>query len=153
MNTNVLFYKMFNHCVTTEDYVSWAVAMLENDKKSMSLFILSSLNNTNNIFEAEDYFYRTLKELDIQRPFYEEAALDYIRNLAQKIVTGDLNAIETGEAIFTIVCELGYPDKLEVWLDISDKIDEFKYKEKNSPLEKAILTLHIVAEAKRTIIK
>ncbi|MCM3791248.1 hypothetical protein M3221_23220 [Domibacillus indicus] len=153
MNTNALFYKIFNRCITSEDYVPWAFNMLEDDKDSVSLGILSSFKSTNNIFEVEDYFYRTLKELNIQKPSYKEAALEYICYLARKIVTCELDAIETAETIFHIACDLDNPEELEAWLDISDKIDEFKYTENRSSLRRAILILDIVGEAKRTINK
>ena len=56
MDTNMLYYKIYEGDVKSCDYIKWAMNMLENDCSSASLNVLSALDEPLNIFEVEDYF-------------------------------------------------------------------------------------------------
>ncbi|PGZ90953.1 hypothetical protein [Bacillus sp. AFS029533] len=74
MNTNILYFKIYEHEVTSSDYVNWAIEMLLNDYLTDSLIILASFIEPLNIFEVEDYFQRSIKELNISKPTHQECA-------------------------------------------------------------------------------
>ena len=50
------------------DYINWAGEMLVQGYDSHSLRILAALDRFSSVFEAEDYFLRSLKELDLSAP-------------------------------------------------------------------------------------
>ena len=56
MDTNMLYYKIYEGDVKPCDYIKWAMNMLDNECFSASLNILSALEEPLNIFEVEDYF-------------------------------------------------------------------------------------------------
>ncbi|HZG72855.1 MAG TPA: hypothetical protein VEY51_15055 [Chondromyces sp.] len=127
--------------------------MLENDRASLSLNILSSLREPLNIFEVEDYFRRALKELDWQEPSYEECAVYYIQHLSKKILEDKNHALEIAYDIYMVVRDLDYPDNLEEWCNISEMIDDFLYGDNRSKLNKEALIVTIVEEAKNQLKK
>ncbi|WP_129692260.1 hypothetical protein [Gottfriedia acidiceleris] len=71
MNTNILYFKIYENEVTSSDYVNWAIEMLLNDYITDSLINLASFNEPLNIFEVEEYFQRSIKELNISEPTHQ----------------------------------------------------------------------------------
>ena len=77
MDTRQLFYYIYQKSVTAEKhYLPWALSMLEHEQNSLSLSILAS-RPSYNLFEVEDYFQRTLKELSLLKPSEQECT-DYL---------------------------------------------------------------------------
>ncbi|MGJ7912948.1 hypothetical protein [Neobacillus sp. LXY-1] len=89
MDTKILYYKIFEGDVKPIDYVNWANQMLINGFSTQSLYTLSSLRESLNIFEVEDYFKRAMNELKLMEPSQEECAKYYIRDLLLKIVADE----------------------------------------------------------------
>ncbi|WP_028391412.1 hypothetical protein [Bacillus cihuensis] len=151
METFILFYKIHHSNVKPIDYINWALKMLESDRSSCSLNILSSLGEPLNIFEVEHYFRKALNELDIQEPSYKECAEFYIQHLSKKIIKDENNAIDIAYQIYVVARDLDYPEDLEEWCNISEMIDDFRYGDNQSKLSKVSLIVTIVKEAKNHI--
>ncbi|WHY03235.1 hypothetical protein [Neobacillus sp. DY30] len=151
MDTPILFYKIHQGEVDPIDYINWALKMLENNNDSFSLNILSSLSEPLNIFEVEDYFKRTLRELKMQEPTFEECAQYYIQQLAKRIPEEENSAIDLAYKIYEIARELDNYDGLEEWYNISEMIDDFRYGDNISHLSKVALIVTIAKEVKKLL--
>ena len=121
----------------------------------LSLNILSSLREPFNIFEVEIYFRRTLRELDLQEPPFEQCVVHYIRSLSKKILEDENNALDVAYKIYEVVrnFDYPYPADLEAWYNISELIDNYRYGDNSSKLSKAILIIIIKREAKNQLRK
>ncbi|NYF26144.1 hypothetical protein [Sporosarcina sp. JAI121] len=148
MDTKILYYKIFERNVEPVDYVNWAFKMLKNEISTTSLSILSSLSKPHNIFEVEDYFHRVVEELSMQEPSHEECAKYYIRNLLRQIIHDETNAINFAYEIYVVVREHFINNKLEIWYEISEMIDDFRYGDNIGNITKDSLITTIVQEAK-----
>ena len=148
MDTNILYYKIFEKNVEPVDYVNWANKMLKNEISTTSLCILSSLRKPLNIFEVEDYFRRVVEELSMQEPSHEKCAKYYIRNLLRQIIHDETNAINLAYEIYAVVREHFISDELEIWYEISEMIDDFWYGDNIGNITKDSLMTTIVQEAK-----
>ena len=153
MDTFHLFYKINKNDVKPVDYITWALKMLENGCSAFSLNILSSLREPFNIFEAEVYFRRALRELDLQEPPFEECVVHYIRGLSKKIIEDENNALDVAYEIYEVVRNFDYLylAGLEEWYNISEMIDNYRYGDNSSKLSKAILIIIIKREAKNQL--
>ena len=147
IETSILYYKIYKSKVKPNDYINWALRMLENDYSSFSLNILSSLREPLNIFEVEGYFRNAVSELSIKEPTYTECAEFYIHQLSKKILENENNAIDIAYQIYEIVQDLDYPEDLEEWYNISEFLDDFKYGDNHFKLSKVALIRTIVNEA------
>ncbi|MEH7467005.1 hypothetical protein V7195_10805, partial [Priestia megaterium] len=128
MDTRELFYYIYQKSVTAEKhYLPWALSMLEHEQDSLSLSILASLQPPYNLFEIEDYFQRTLKELSLLKPS-EQKCTDYlIYTRLQTIVQHEERALTEANHLYNMFIELDCPTKLVGWLEISDMIDDYQY--------------------------
>ncbi|MCE2573746.1 hypothetical protein [Motilimonas eburnea] len=89
---------------------AWAMSLLEQGVDSPSLVILATLLKPINEFEADDYFNRVLKELNIERPSDAGAIEGYARVLMKEVIDGSL-ALEMGASmIYGAYIKLGYPE-------------------------------------------
>ncbi|MET3322367.1 UNVERIFIED_ORG: hypothetical protein ABIC97_005503 [Peribacillus simplex] len=151
MDTKILYYKKFEGSVKSIDYVNWAIHMLENDFSTQSLSILSSFNESLNIFEVEDYFSRAIRELSLQEPLHEECAKYYIYELLRKILNDEDDVLEIAYEIYNVIREHFTNEELSVWYDISEKIDDFRYGDNITNITKGNLITTIVKEAKKQL--
>jgi hypothetical protein len=151
LDTLILFYKIHQGDVEAIDYSEWAVTMLKEEQTSLSLYSLSSLRKPLNLFETEDYFNRTLRELDIRKPSFEECADYYIQHLSKTILEDEDYAIDLAYRIYEVSRDLDEPDYLYGWYLISEMIDEFRYGSNQSHLSKAALMVTIEQEAKKQL--
>ncbi|MEE6452671.1 hypothetical protein RAH41_19075 [Gottfriedia acidiceleris] len=76
-----MYFKIYEHVVASSDYVNWAIEMLLNDYSTDSLIKLASLNEPLNIFEVEEYFKRSIKELNLCEATHQECAEYYKSHL------------------------------------------------------------------------
>lgn len=148
MDTEVLYYKIFERKVLTTDYIEWAFYMLHNGKSSPSLNVLVSLIKPVNIFEVEEYFNRSMNELNIAKPSYEESARHYIRYLLKEIVEDPSIAIDNAYRIYRIVREHFLNEEQDIWYEISEMIDDVLYGDNIKNVTRISLTKIIVIESK-----
>ena len=131
MNTSLLFYKIQKGTISTGDYISWSHSLLGEGISSPSLTILSSCSSTDNIFEIESYFRRTLEELQIEQPTFEAGARARIESLAMKIMESEDDdhryIYHLTDRIFKVVIELNYPEDLISWIELSELMDRVDY--------------------------
>ncbi|MGP7816396.1 hypothetical protein [Niallia sp. 01092] len=151
INTFILYYKMYENKVEAIDYIDWTIAMLKSGYSSDSLLILSSLQEPLNLFEVEDYFKRSVKELNIYKPSYEECARSFIVHLSEMILAGGNNMVEVANEIYSVVRSLEYPEDLIEWYKITEWMDDFRYGDNISNISEQTLTEMIIKIAKNQI--
>src|SRR5262245_61005665 len=72
--------------LSSEDYTDWAGEMLVLGYDSPSLRILAGLDKFVSTFEAEDYFLKSVKELDLNLPDPDTAVRAYACEIARRVV-------------------------------------------------------------------
>jgi len=149
MDTRELFYYIYQKSVTAEKhYLPWALSMLEHEQDSLSLSILASLQPPYNLFEIEDYFQRTLKELSLLKPSEQECTDYLIYTRLQTIVQHEERALTEANHLYNMFIELDCPTKLVGWLEISDMIDDYQYGDNYFNITDEIIHTTIMKEAK-----
>lgn len=151
METKMLYYKIFEKKVEPVDYVNWAIKMLENSDTSTSLNILSSLSETLNIFEVEDYFHRAVRELGMEEPSHDECCKYYFWYLLKQIIDNESNAINYAYEIYQVVREEFVSEELNVWYEISEMIDDYRYGDNVEGITRKSLIKSIVKEAEKQL--
>ena len=151
MHTKILYYKKFKGNEIPVDYVNWAYSMLERGISTTSLNILASLSEPLNIFEIEDYFKRALGELNMVEPSIEECAKYYIRHLLRQIINDKNNAINLAYEIYEVVREHFINEELEIWYEISEMIDDFRYGDNIRKITQDYLITSIVQESNKQL--
>lgn len=147
MDTKILYYKKFEGSIEPVDYINWAIQMLENNFSTQSLNILSSLKKPLNMFEIEDYFTRTIRELSLQKPSHEECAKYYIYELLKRILNNKGDIMSIAYEIYNVVHEHFTNEEVSVWYDISEKIDDFRYGDNITKITKETLIIAIMETA------
>lgn len=153
MNTYILFYKIYEGKDEPVDYWNWAFKMIESEFSSPSLYILSSLTEPLNIFEVKDYFNKAVKELRIEKPTQEECAKYLICNLLSRIIEDQTKAIDYAYEVYKLVREHFINEELDIWYEISEMIDDFRYGDNIENITMDLLTSKIIQEAKKQIQK
>src|SRR5262249_54661992 len=75
-------------------------------------------------FETQDYFRRSLNELNLVEPEPKIAImLAYACDLAQRIIDGLLPPKDGVRSLYKICWAMKYPPELMVWLDLDDALD------------------------------
>ena len=151
METKMLYYKIFEKKVEPVDYVNWAIKMLENSDTSASLNILSSLSETLNIFEVEDYFHRAMRELGMEEPSQDECSKYYFWYLLKQIIDNESNAINYAYEIYQIVSEEFVSEELNVWYEISEMIGDYRYGDNVEGITRESLIKTIVKEVEKQL--
>ena len=78
---------------TTSQLPDIAIIGLEEGLDSPSLQILAGLNKNENPFQVDDYFRRTLQELNIKLPDKRQAAIEFGIVIAEQIIAGKIDLI------------------------------------------------------------
>ena len=153
MDTNMLYYKIYEGDVKPCDYRKWAMNTLDNERSSASLNILSALEEPLNIFEVEDYFNRASSEIDLRKPSHEECAQYFINHLIEAILRDENNAIEIAYEIYIVSSEHINTEDLSIskWYGISEMIDDFRYGDNVANLTRSTLISVIVQEAENQL--
>ena len=151
MDTNMLYYKIYEGDVKSRDYIKWAMNMLDNDCSSTNLNILSGLEEPLNIFEVEDYFNRASREIDLRVPSREECNQYYKIHLLKTILEDKNNAIDLAYEVYKVVREEINTEVFSRWFELSEIIDDFLYSDNVENLTRTYLTSVIVQVAKNQI--
>ncbi len=140
-STTAMFGKRAMSQLSAEDYIDWAVQMLMQDCDSRHLRILAGLGRkTTSAFEAEDYFLRCMKELNLSVPDSEKAIWAYAREAAQEIVDGRISGKQGVRNMFQFCLATDYDHDFVIWLELDDALDnllqdEHPYSYKSATLE------------------
>jgi len=147
--TNLLFYKIYKSIASGSDYLNWSFSLLEDDVESESLFKLSSMNKADSLFIFEDFFYKSLEEMELKIPTVEETIGALVILICQAIVNQKSDPFKIVSDIFREVVELHYPDDLIVWLELSNAIDTIIYDNEDEKSNEDELKKRIIDEAKK----
>jgi hypothetical protein len=112
--------------VSAADYVEWATGMLVDGHDTPTLRVLAGLDERGSAFEAEEYFRRVLRELQIPEPDEAGKMRAYACDLARQIVSGTLAAEEGVRALYQVCLATGYAPQFMVWLYLDDALDSIK---------------------------
>lgn len=100
---------------------AWAMSLLEQGVDTPNLAILATLLKPINEFEADDYFNRVLKELNIDRPSDEGAIEGYARVLMKEVIDGSLAPEIGASMIYGANIKLGYPESFGEFTVLEDE--------------------------------
>lgn len=120
--TVALFYFRATNQISASEYVDWAVSLLKQGLDSPSLRILAGLDSSN-LFEAEDYLRRTLRELRIDEPDFETSARTYACDLCKAIMTGTLAPRDGVAELCKVWVATDYATEYSIWPYLNDIID------------------------------
>ncbi len=118
-----LFAKIYLEKATSDDFVDWAIACLEDGFDSKNLRMLAAAEKPYYSSEIDKRFRQSLKELDLDYPNKEETLLDYAKSFAKKIISAELTPEQGCKKIYQISWELDYPDKLKNWLYLDEGVN------------------------------
>jgi hypothetical protein len=108
--------------LSASDYVDWAGEMLVKDYDSYSLRILAGLDRFASTYEADDYFLRSVKELNLSVPDSETAIRVYACEIAQRIIEDKITAQQGVRALFLICIAIEYERNFIVWFELDDAL-------------------------------
>ena len=150
--TNTLIAKWYlvqNHfgSVSARNFSDWAISLLEQGVDSKNIRILASMFNTDVFLEVEDYFLRSLKDLDWKFPNTEECLEIYARLIAAEIVDGKIKPFDGCVIMREIHASLDYPQHLSNWISLYWAGDDLYWE--GEELTTEYLDKQIVQEAKR----
>lgn len=151
MDTTILYYKIYSMTATSKDYISWAFHMLEHNHSSYSINVLSSLSETANIFEVENYFRRAVNEIQLPEPSYNACTIHYLQHLAKQILLDETRAIDHAYEIYEIMREMDEAPCYTTWYEISELIDDYRYGDNPTNLTLPALLLSIQRAAKQLL--
>ena len=140
-----LLAENYMRLATHEKFVDWAASSLETGLDTKSIRILASLQKPLFPAEVEDYFYRSLKELDWKLPEPIECVIEYARFFAEEILSGQVSPVEGCRRIYKVVVFLEYPPELMSWL----YLDEGLMPDASRELTSAELNAAIIKEAQK----
>ncbi|MHC8515085.1 hypothetical protein [Sporosarcina sp. ITBMC105] len=151
IHTDLLFYKIHKMTAEPNDYVCWAIGLLENNQTSPSLLMLASLRTPFNPFEVENYFHRAVRELAIQRPSIEACSMQVTRCLLSKVVEEKEKALDHAYTLYQVLRD-DFPDAdSATWFALSELIDDYRYGDNSEKLTEDELIRRIVEKAKEQL--
>lgn len=117
--TNTLVAKWYlaaylHRGISPRDFSNWAISLLEQGFDSKNLRILASMFNAD-MYEVEDFFHRTLKDLRWTLPSKEECIKRYVDLLVSKIADGTLKPFEGCIELKDIYYAMDQPRNLSNW--------------------------------------
>jgi len=112
--------------ITVADYIDWAVDKIVSGYDSPNLRMLSGLDSSGGLFEAEFHFGRSLNELGIVEPDRAGKFKGYAIELAQQILEEQLSLRDGVNILYRICVLLDYAKEFMIWLELDDAIEDIK---------------------------
>lgn len=109
------------------DVNDWAIKCLEKGYDSRSLRILASMSKWDSGSELDDYFQRSLKELNWDKIEKHDYLMKYAEILAQEIVEDKTDPIKAARKIYRVLVSLDYPSELHGWNMIDEMIWSYEH--------------------------
>lgn len=119
-STKVLFGRQALGRTFSEDYIDWAYEMLEQDYDTPQLRILAGLDRRSSIFEVEEYFEKSLKELNIEPLEPKAAVRAYACDIAQQIIDGQF---PESRSTMKALRQLWLDSEYDIWSDLNEACD------------------------------
>ena len=128
LSSKALFGRRLLGHISALDYIDWAVEMLLQDYDSLDLRILAGLDRQSSIFEVEGYFFRALKELNIEAEVEAKDAVQaYAYQIAQQIINGHFSSSRRAiRNLYRICVDTNYASDYRVWLELDDALDSLQ---------------------------
>ncbi len=121
ISTKTIFYRRALQNIFADEYIDWAGEMLMQDYDSPNLRILAGLDRRSNIFEVEDYFRRSIKELNIEEIESETTIRAYACELAQQIIDGQFPVSDQAiRGLAQIFVDAGCDADYVMWSNLAD---------------------------------
>ena len=83
--------------------IDWAVSQLLQGKKSQSLYLLAGMSKNDNYFDVEDYFFKSIKELDLilstEEKAIEEFIVPQVHEVCAQIVNNEISPINGSQKL------------------------------------------------------
>lgn len=121
--TRQLFARIYLDKTTSDDFVDWAIACLEEGLDTKSLRMLAASDKPYYSIEIEDRFNKTLNELNWEKPSRKESLLSYAKLFAREIVDKKISPLKGSHEIFLLSLELDYPPELKGWFYLNEGYD------------------------------
>ena len=123
-STTAIFGKRAMSQISADVYIDWAMEMLTQNFDSRHLRILAGLGRkTTSASEAEDYFLRCMRELNLSVPNSEKAIMAYACETAQEIVDGKISGKQGVGKMFQFCLATDYDQGFAIWLELDDALD------------------------------
>jgi hypothetical protein len=103
-------------------FVEWAGEMLTQGYDSVSLRMLAGLNRLTSTSEAEHYFLRSIKELNLTPPEVGTAIRAYACEIAQLLVDGKITGRDGVRRLYQICIDTDYASDFIIWLELNDAL-------------------------------
>jgi hypothetical protein len=116
---------------TSEDFIEWAVRMLELDFDSKNLRILAALTKPLYTSEVEEYLKRSFTDLGWHFPNREEALRLYGCDIAESVSSEIMFPEEGCCEMYKICGALGNPLDLEAWRSLDLELHTIEEHEGN----------------------
>ncbi len=125
--TKQFFVKFYLQQASSDDYVDWAIACLEDGLDSKNLRMLASMGKPFYSSEIEDKFRLALTELGFKYPSEKETLENYVKDLAKAIVKGEINPSDGCHKIYNVGVFLEYPREMTSWTFLDDGLEPGTY--------------------------
>lgn len=109
--------------VSAEDFSDWAVSSIEQGIETKNILILASIINPQSLSEVEDYFRRSLKDLNWEFPSRDQNLFEYAKTTATEIIEKKIDPFAGVLEISQVYRGLDYPKGLSNF-DYLNWIDE-----------------------------
>lgn len=101
--------------VSAKDFSDWAISCIEHGIESKNILILASIINPQSFYEVEDYFRRSLRDLDWEFPNQENSLFEYAKRIAKQILDQEIEPLFGVAILSRIYDELDRPRGLSNW--------------------------------------
>lgn len=101
--------------VSAKDFSDWAIDCLEKGIDSKNIRILASMFNAQSVSEIEDYFFRSLSDLNWKLPAKEDFLPQYTNLIAKQILNKEIDAVSGCHEIYKVYRTLDYKKELRDW--------------------------------------
>jgi hypothetical protein len=119
-----LLAKQINNTIDKQEYIDWAISMLESQYDGYNLRILAGLTSNYSSSETEAYFNRVIKELNIIVPEHEVILRAYLIEIAKEIICGITLPINGVNMIHKyVLTPLEHPRDLMGWCYLWESLE------------------------------
>ena len=127
--TRKLLARRYLSDASLNEFVDWAVVLLEAGQDTDHLRMLASLGNAANRADVAYYFEQSLSELGWEAPEPTSLIHHYAQDLAEDIVDGTVAPIDGCHQMYSLYCLLDAPFEMQVWLYLDDQLEQGTYRE------------------------
>ncbi len=110
--TYKVLYDKAHHQHNAEDWIDWALEMMDAGYESEHLFILAGMPLSSNRFELDVIINKTLKELSLDKSSHKEIINSYIYYLASEALEGKLPTATVLDKLRDLCRDKNYDEQL-----------------------------------------